>query len=68
MWLRHQTALAHAIAEDIGASPDDVACAALARFCLDAPALAFGQADPHLALDQTFRLLEHGWSADHRAG
>src|SRR4051812_5547952 len=34
MWLRHETALAAAIAEEVGAPTGDVSCAALARFVL----------------------------------
>ncbi|MET7850753.1 hypothetical protein ABZT48_21500 [Streptomyces avermitilis] len=34
MWMRHQAAVAHAIAEEIGAPDDDATCAALARFQL----------------------------------
>lgn len=38
MWLRHETALAHAIAETTGAPADDPYCAALAHFVLEAAA------------------------------
>lgn len=61
MWMRHQTALAGAIAADLGAPPDDVACAALARFALEAPGLARGRDDPEAAVTRAFDLLEHGW-------
>ncbi len=61
MWMRHQTALAQAIAADVGAPEDDPACAALAHFALEAPALARDQADPRAAVDAAFDLLERGW-------
>ncbi|MGY5129167.1 TetR/AcrR family transcriptional regulator [Streptomyces nigrescens] len=61
MWMRHETALAQAIAADVGAPEDDPACAALAHFALEAPALARGQDDPRAAVDAAFNLLEHGW-------
>lgn len=63
MWLRHETALARAIAEDAGAPEDDVACAALARFALEARELASGRADPERAIGEVFALLENGWAA-----
>ncbi|MFF3541747.1 TetR/AcrR family transcriptional regulator [Streptomyces platensis] len=61
MWMRHETALAHAIAADTGAPQDDPACAALAHFALEALALARGQDDPRAAINAAFGLLEHGW-------
>ncbi|MFD7013310.1 TetR/AcrR family transcriptional regulator [Streptomyces sp. NPDC059161] len=63
MWLRHEVALAHAIAEDIGAPEDDPACAALARFALETLGLARDQADSRKAVECAFELLEHGWRA-----
>ena len=67
MWTRHQDALARAIAEEIGASADDVRCAALARFALDARDVIFGRADRERAADEVFGLLEHGWAADQQS-
>ncbi|MFJ3952145.1 TetR/AcrR family transcriptional regulator [Streptomyces sp. Je 1-4] len=61
MWMRHETALAQAIAADIGAPEDDPACAALAHFALEASALARDQDDPRAAVDAAFDLLERGW-------
>lgn len=63
MWMRHQEGLARAIAEDIGASPDDVRCAALARFALEARDVIFERPDRERAADEVFGLLEHGWAA-----
>ncbi|MBH1937437.1 TetR family transcriptional regulator [Streptomyces sp. AV19] len=61
MWMRHETALARAIAEETGAPEDDPACAALARFALDAPLVARRHPDPYRAMDEIFALLERGW-------
>ena len=69
MWTRHQDALAHAIAHEIGAEASEPRCAALARFALEAPGLAHAADDPHRAVDAAFDLLEHGWdTARHTAG
>ncbi|MFI9645875.1 TetR/AcrR family transcriptional regulator [Streptomyces sp. NPDC052040] len=59
MWMRHQDALARAIAEESGA--DALRCAALARFALESTALADRAPAPDAALDAAFTLLEHGW-------
>jgi AcrR family transcriptional regulator len=64
MWLRHETALAQAIAADVGAPADDVACAALARFALETVSLTHDREDRDEAIRRVFDLLEHGW---HRA-
>lgn len=63
MWMRHQDALARAIAQDLGVTPDDLRSAALARFALETSALAHRADDPERAVDVAFDLLEHGWSA-----
>ncbi|QSY49925.1 TetR family transcriptional regulator [Streptomyces griseocarneus] len=63
MWMRHQDALARAIAHSLGAAPDDLRSAALARFALETSALAHRADDPERAVDVAFDLLEHGWSA-----
>ncbi|MFJ6833024.1 TetR/AcrR family transcriptional regulator [Streptomyces sp. NPDC091209] len=63
MWLRHETALAHAIAEESGLPADDPACAALAHFALEAPRIARGSQDPRQAVTRAFDLLEKGWGA-----
>ncbi|MFJ9605938.1 TetR/AcrR family transcriptional regulator [Kitasatospora sp. NPDC101176] len=62
MWLRHEQALAAAIAEDAGLAADDPGCRALAHFALEAPALVRGSHDPDTALDRVFDLLDHGWT------
>lgn len=63
MWMRHQDALAHAIADDADTPPDDPRCAALARFALETSALAQRAPNPEQAVDAAFDLLDHGWSA-----
>jgi MftR C-terminal domain len=68
MWLRHETALARAIAEEAGAPEDDVICAALARFALEARELASRRADPERVIGEVFALLENGWAATYPAG
>lgn len=65
MWMRHQTALARAIAADIGAPADDPVCAALAFFALEASSLTRNHTDPRHALNGAFDLLAAGWSALH---
>lgn len=61
MWMRHERALARAIAEQAAVPADDARCAALARFVLDIPGLVRGQDDQRHAIDRAFDLLEHGW-------
>lgn len=63
IWTRHEAALARAIAEAVGAPDDDVSCAALAHFALEARGLILRHAEPHRAADEAFALLEHGWAA-----
>ncbi|WP_181442509.1 TetR/AcrR family transcriptional regulator [Streptomyces tateyamensis] len=62
MWLRHETALAAAIAADAGLSQDDAGARALAHFALEAATLVHGDPDPEGALDRIFALLDGGWS------
>ncbi|KOV89107.1 TetR family transcriptional regulator [Nocardia sp. NRRL S-836] len=63
MWTRHETALAHAIAADIGAPEDDIRCAGLARFALEARDVIFGRPNRERAAAELFGLLEDGWRA-----
>ncbi|ONI77276.1 TetR family transcriptional regulator [Actinosynnema sp. ALI-1.44] len=63
MWLRHENALAAAIAVDSGLPENDPACQALAHFALEAIALVRGRADAESALDRIFTLLDTGWTA-----
>ena len=61
MWLRHEEALARAIAEDAGDRVDPTTCRALARFTLEARQLLYGEPDPAQAVDRIFALLDRGW-------
>jgi AcrR family transcriptional regulator len=61
MWVRHAEALAAAIADDLGVEPGDLACATLARFVLQIPAIVRGRPDPVRAVNQVFDVLNHGW-------
>ncbi|MEU0333588.1 TetR/AcrR family transcriptional regulator [Streptomyces sp. NPDC006193] len=61
MWTRYTDSLSAAIADEIGVDHDDLACAALARFVLDIPALARGRQDRRAAIEAIFDLLTHGW-------
>ncbi|WP_405059670.1 TetR/AcrR family transcriptional regulator [Kribbella sp. NBC_01505] len=63
LWMRHETSLAHAIAEAQGLPEDDPACAALAHFALAARFLQQRRAAPEESVDRAFDLLEHGWTA-----
>ncbi|MEV4923758.1 TetR/AcrR family transcriptional regulator [Streptomyces roseoverticillatus] len=63
MWMRHQDALAHAIAEATGSRPDDYRCAALAHFALETSAFAHRTDNAEYAVDTAFTLLERGWDA-----
>ena len=62
LWTRHEVALAQAIAEDIGVSPDDVACAVVAHFVLEAPSLARVHPNSQAALTTIFDVIERGWA------
>ncbi|MFI5783993.1 TetR/AcrR family transcriptional regulator [Nocardia sp. NPDC051570] len=66
MWLRHENALAAAIAADTGLPEDDAGCHALAHFALEAVALVRGRDDAEPALDQIFTLLDIGWTGTMR--
>ncbi len=61
MWMRHETAVARAIAAEVGAPEDDLVCAALARFALGARDLVANHPDPEHAAGEIFGFLEHGW-------
>ncbi|MCZ1010855.1 TetR/AcrR family transcriptional regulator [Streptomyces lydicus] len=65
MWMRHEAAVARAIAEEAGAPEGDVTCAALARFALETRGLVQRHPDPRRAAEEAFALLEHGWAAAH---
>lgn len=67
MWTRHTDVLATAIADEVGAEHDDLACAALARFVLEIPTLARGGQDRRAAVDTVFDILTRGWQPPHTA-
>ncbi|MEV5596251.1 helix-turn-helix domain-containing protein [Streptomyces sp. NPDC052496] len=63
MWMRHETALARAIADAVGAPEDDITCAALAHFALASRTLTEQHPVPRRATEEIFALLERGWEA-----
>ena len=63
MWSRHAEALGAAIAQEVGAPADDLACASLARFSLDIPAIVRGRPHPSRAVEEIFQLLRDGWDS-----
>jgi AcrR family transcriptional regulator len=63
MVVRYEQDLAHAVASEIGAPPEDAVCAAFARFALEAVNIARNHPEPETALASIFALLEHGWTA-----
>ncbi|MEU2281883.1 helix-turn-helix domain-containing protein [Streptomyces sp. NPDC013178] len=63
MWMRHETALAAAIAEEAGVPAGDVRVAALARFAMESTGILHGREDAERALREIFDLLERGWGA-----
>ncbi|MFI9048108.1 TetR/AcrR family transcriptional regulator [Streptomyces sp. NPDC053427] len=62
MWSRHEKALAAALADATGLTPDAPAVTGLARFTLEAPGLARASEDPARTMRDLFALLEHGWA------
>ncbi len=50
-------------AAEIGVPEDDPRCAALARFAVEATALAQRSDDPERTVEAAFDLLENGWHA-----
>ncbi|MEY9860278.1 AcrR family transcriptional regulator [Catenulispora sp. GAS73] len=62
MWMRHEGALAAAIAAEVGAAPDDAASAVLAHFALETASLARASKDPKGTVDVAFAVLESGWA------
>lgn len=64
MWMRHETALARAIAEESGAPEGDIACAALARFALASRELIVAHPHRRRAAEEIFARLERGWRTE----
>ncbi|MFE6774864.1 TetR/AcrR family transcriptional regulator [Streptomyces sp. NPDC057702] len=63
MRLRHAESLAAAIAADPDLARTPTACRAIARFVVDAYALARDATDPRAALEETFQMIEAAWQA-----
>ncbi|WP_327710154.1 TetR/AcrR family transcriptional regulator [Streptomyces sp. NBC_00464] len=66
MRLRHAEALATAIAADPGLSRSTTACRTIARFAIDAHALARTASDPDAAVDEIFEMIEAAWDVTSR--
>ncbi|HEY0543406.1 MAG TPA: TetR/AcrR family transcriptional regulator [Actinoallomurus sp.] len=62
LWLRAEIPLAMALAEESGRAEPTIADRALARYVLEAPALAGEASDPRGALQEIFDHLETGWT------
>lgn len=63
MRLRHAESLAAAITADPGLSRTPTACRTIARFVVDAHALAREAADPEAAVDEIFGMIEAAWES-----
>ncbi|QDQ09958.1 TetR/AcrR family transcriptional regulator [Streptomyces spectabilis] len=63
MRLRHAEALAKALIADPDVPQSATACQTIARFVIDAYALARDAADPDTALDETFHMIQAAWDA-----
>lgn len=66
MWLRHENALAEAIAEELGYPDATLEIRVYARFVLQMQSLVIESADQLATLEAGFRILEGGWSAYER--
>jgi AcrR family transcriptional regulator len=62
LWMRSEIPLAMALAEESGRAEPTPADRALARYVLEAPALAGEASDPRGALQEIFEHLETGWT------
>ncbi|MCX4448150.1 TetR/AcrR family transcriptional regulator [Streptomyces sp. NPDC087866] len=63
MRLRHAESLAAAITAGPGQSRTPTACRTIARFVVDAHALAREAADPEAAVDEIFGMIEAAWES-----
>lgn len=61
MWLRHEVALAHAIARELDRPATDAWCAAMAHFVLEAIVLVERAPKPVKMIDVAFAILARGW-------
>lgn len=62
MWVRHENALAEAIAEDLGHAEPSARMRLYARFVLQIQLLATPSDDPKAMIESGFTLLDDGWS------
>lgn len=60
MWLRHEHALARALANDLGRPARDPWCGAMAHFVLEAAAFAERSPHPARMIEVAFDILAHG--------
>ncbi|MEU2763480.1 helix-turn-helix domain-containing protein [Streptomyces sp. NPDC007094] len=67
MRMRHADTLAAAIAADLGVPETSTACRTVARFVIDAYALACEATEPGDAVDEVFRMIEAAWGASRLA-
>ncbi|RKE64951.1 TetR/AcrR family transcriptional regulator [Microbacterium sp. AG238] len=63
MWLRHEDALADAVAAELGEERPDAHIRVFARFVLQIQTMVNESDDPEATLDAGFAVLENGWSA-----
>jgi AcrR family transcriptional regulator len=63
MWLRHEDALAQAIAEDAGLASPSEEMRVFARFVLQIQLLASERPDSRPVIQAGFRILDRGWDA-----
>jgi len=68
MWLRHEQALARALAADLGRPERDPWCRAMAHFVLEAASLAERSEQPPRMIAVALDILEHGWHHSVSAG
>lgn len=61
MWMRHEHALARALANDLGKPEGDPWCSAMAHFVLEAAALSERSHHASRMIEVAFGILEHGW-------
>lgn len=63
MWLRHEDALADAVAAELGKERPDAHIRVFARFVLQIQTMVNESDDPEATLGAGFAVLENGWSA-----
>ncbi|AJE82405.1 MULTISPECIES: TetR/AcrR family transcriptional regulator [Streptomyces] len=68
MRLRHAESLATALIADPARTATELACRTLARFTIDAYALAREAPEPEAAVDEVFRMIEGAWGVAADAG